>query len=1361
MFAVPRTVRRLRRADAEPAPGKPRPLAEFRDAHAYVLLGDPGAGKTTAFRTEDAADGSSQLVTARQFLRSAPKNHAEWRDMTLFIDGLDEMRAGVTDPRQPLDRILERLEGLGRPRFRLSCRAADWLGRNDEGEIASQADGGGFEILHLDPLSGEDIREILEVRGTEDIEGFLHEASERGIDGLLRNPQSLELLVAAVAEGSWPGGRLDTFQMACRKLARESNMEHEAARSCSPMPVPDILHAAGQLSALLLLSGNEHVSVGRDDDPGHLSLQDIADADHAALKLAMGTRLFSMDSHEEPAANRFSPVHRHIGEFLGAQYLDGRVRDGVPASRILSLMTGEDGGVVPELRGLSAWLAALNAEARIPLIKTDPIGVALYGDARRFSNDEKQRLLEGLSAQANRLNLWNWPTLALGSLVNEDTPALLRRYVSDADRSDGRQTSADLLLRGLCIVRRDASFIDVLDRVVRDTTWWYRVRISALRALVGVHDHDPAVVARLRTLLDEIVVGDVPDEDDELRGKLLIALYPQHIEPPKIWDYLSARVRTGFLGLHRLFWSRHFLENTAAGDVKPLIEELRQRGSPLLQLLDAHRLREIVFSLVARALEDCPCDTGIPALYDWVDLLLDGDFHESTSARDGEFSPVNSVLLGRPKLHKQLLLEGLIRHTAEDGFNYHAAKLQLSLLRDGAPPDFATWCLRKAVELADSQPQVARELLEWTGAWHGPRPEGAPAREDVCAAIAGHRGLEEHFERLTRPRGIPDGERQLETGIADYRRKREQEHAEFMTYVRGHRDALAAAECSVPLLDLIAGAYLGVNRRDRDLSPVDRVRKLLDSDEELVSAALEGLCRIVSRPEVPGLEEIIRLDEGERRSLYARPVLAGLEERHRVDVDALEGLGEEVVVRSLALYYLTPLGMASRPDWYIEALGSRPAAVASALVQVHESRIRRDTATNEHVYFLAHDSRGRSVCHLALPDLLGGFPVRCTERQVSLLHAILLAAVRYLDRRELEELIGARTSPAGMDLPQRALWLVAGLSVRPGKYAPELVAFVEDGRDVRARHVVESLTHGDFSLSTDALEAPELRSLIETFGKRYMPWRASGNAAGTAAYVADERLQVEGMMTRWANALALDPDLGASEALTNLAENPTLAEWHHVLAEARDRQIVARRRATFVIPSLEAVQATLANAEPANAADLATLAADRLQQLAHRIRDGSTDDWRQYWSEGEHGRVTEPKHEDSCRDALLSDLEGLLPEGVDARREAYYAENKRSDIRVAYGGFAVPVEIKKSTHRNLWSAIERQLIPKYLRDPESGGHGIYLVLWFGPEGIPVHPSGRRPRTPCELRERLEAGVPDQHRLKIRVIVVDVSNPADI
>ena len=200
----------------------------------------------------------------------------------------------------------------------------------------------------------------------------------------------------------------------------------------------------------------------------------------------------------------------------------------------------------------------------------------------------------------------------------------------------------------------------------------------------------------------------------------------------------------------------------------------------------------------------------------------------------------------------------------------------------------------------------------------------------------------------------------------------------------------------------------------------------------------------------------------------------------------------------------------------------------------------------------------------------------------------------------------------------------------------------------------------------------------------------------------------------------------------------------------------------FRHPNIEQVCRTLNDGPPANAGDLAALVTDRLEEIGAQIRNGNTDDWRQYWNENSHGRTTEPKPENSCRDALLSDLKQRLPEDVDASPEGHYANDKRADIRVFCRGFQAPVEVKKDSHPKLWSALRDQLIAQYVRDPATDGYGIYLVLWFGQSGevdrarMPPPPSGTRPRSPGELQARLVATLTRDEKRKIAVCVMDVS-----
>ena len=83
------------------------------------------------------------------------------------------------------------------------------------------------------------------------------------------------------------------------------------------------------------------------------------------------------------------------------------------------------------------------------------------------------------------------------------------------------------------------------------------------------------------------------------------------------------------------------------------------------------------------------------------------------------------------------------------------------------------------------------------------------------------------------------------------------------------------------------------------------------------------------------------------------------------------------------------------------------------------------------------------------------------------------------------------------------------------------------------------------------------------------------------------------------------------------------------------------------------------------------------------------------------------QHEDDCRNVLLSDLQQMLqPYSVDAQPEGRYANDNRADIRVASGSrLAIPIEIKKYTHRDIWRGVE-----KTTRGKVHAGPGVWR-LW--------------------------------------------------
>ena len=1327
------------------------PLTEFRSERAYVLLGDPGAGKTEAFDAECEEHINGEVVPARRFLRKSVDRMSEWDGKTLFLDGLDEVRAGSGDPRRPLDQILERLERLGRPTFRLSCRAADWLGRNDLREIVS---GAGYEdvcVLYLEPLTHKDVHEILIDLGEPDADAFRAKARDRGLEELFDNPLSLDLLVRATRGDGWPRGLRETYELACRSLTQSQCRQ--------PSEVNRTLAAAGHLSALLLLSEKESLATDQTDDPDTLCLQDIEDGDPPARLGALHSNLFT-----RRAGSRFVSKHQHLAAFLAARFLHRCIKQDVPVGRVLSLMSGQDGVVVTELRGLSAWLAAFNRSARESLMSTDPVGIALYGDVGGFRKEELRRLLRVLADRADEIRPWNWPPVALASLINGHSVALLTRYLEDDDRSRARRTVVGLLLHALSLVDRIRPCPKSLLRTIRDATWDRWVRKSALRTLL--HHTEDENGAPLNGLLGDLRDGRVEDRDGYLLGTLLNHLYPRHLGPGRIWDYLVPRGQPdNCSGTYHAFWSTHFPDMTKGEDLFALLRSRRERGNAFRKQHGDEWLRRILQKLVRRALDTAGDTQTASTLYDWLELI---------GFEGAEWFKVAQWLARRPELQKELALEGLSRrfgagdsapcadhggpddqdgdgHAGVNDAAYREMQIWPTVFSEGKPDDFSAWSLSQAVAAAETNPEMARILLDWSRPWGQDDSGSGLSIEEVRAATRDVPGLRDEVANLLddqRRWEAHEAEMRVREQVNEYRLEHRRNKQEFITYVRKHAVELQKGRCPPALLHRIAVAYHDFYNDQREATPRQRVLKRLQEHQDLANAAIEGFCRVLDRDDLPTLREVIRLGEQKQMSYYALPVLAGFDS----SPDLLESRRPAEIARAAAFYYLTPLNVPGHPEWYRWALEHRPEPIAEALLKVTRSRVRkrRDCL---YLWDFARNASYRDVAHLAAVPLLRAFPTRCTEPQISALHAVVLAALRWrVDG--LGAFVEARVSKPDLDVSQRALWLTAGLHLSPERYLERIAAFLEDGEEARSQQVVRLLAPTEMKRLPMPWDTRELATMIKLLGGRYAPWRPEG--FGMASVVDEDRWKVEGLISAWATTLASRTSRQAFEALHSLVEDPALEPWHYMLKGKRDEQSVARRDATFAVPDLRAVQQTLADAEPCNAADLAALVSDRLEHLGKEIRHGNTDDWRQYWNEDEHGRPTQPKREESCCKALLSALKGHLPNGVDAQRESVHSRDKRSDIRVSFNGHAIPVEIKKDSNRRLWSAIADQLIPRYTTAPESSGFGIYLVLWFGQGKVPPPPTGRRPRTPEELCARLRQQLTGPYRHKISVLVIDVS-----
>jgi hypothetical protein len=539
-----------------PTPNRLQTLPELLKSPGLVLLGRPGAGKTTELKQVYdkglfSKDGCSVLYRrassfasqdADSILGEVAKLEPEGRPIRLVLDGADEWLMENSRFLNALeDRLHEHRQRSVAPELRLviSCRAAEW----PEGKLAHLWPSGQFTVAKLCQLDEGSARAFVKAHLGESAESFWEEVAKLKIHFLAIWPHSLSGLVEEFREnnGSLPA---TLFDLVKRTALRRSDVHHSetdperrkrlrehdapvdwtyrlASRAaalgcftgCPRISLQFAPPIPGVLPADALMNGNEPLPDG--------TTKSITQADLDELPR---TALF--DCHQGSLV--FS--HQLIREFLAAAWLADRA---LPVTQLSTLLGSyrADGSWrhFPQLSAVAAWLASnpISKDWRRFLIIHDP-AVLLRADAAGLAELEKLEVAKALleCAMRDRALDTSWEHRHLRGLACQRLAEIVRPCLLNI--SNEAEAARDLAIELVreCQIRDCAPD---LWQAVQNPEVSYR---SHMANALFVVDKDSD---RWHEVLDH---GIVLDKEGALLGAALLSLVPRSLKVREVLQHL-------------------------------------------------------------------------------------------------------------------------------------------------------------------------------------------------------------------------------------------------------------------------------------------------------------------------------------------------------------------------------------------------------------------------------------------------------------------------------------------------------------------------------------------------------------------------------------------------------------------------------------------------------------------------------------------------------------------------------------------------------------------------------------------------------------------------------------------------------
>jgi hypothetical protein len=1317
----------------------PKRISDYAGTASIVLLGDPGAGKSHLF--EDLAQAAkTNVLSARAFL-NIPAGSA---GAVLFIDGLDERRAGRSD-QATIDLIVQKLFTINAARVRLACREHDWLGGTDLAAFHPYfAQSGGHVVLALEPLTEAEQRDILQKTGVTDPGQFIKDAERRGLSEFLINPQNLIMLAEVVLKVDWPTTRWELLEDTTILLLKEHNRARVRSGG-GQYAVNEVRPPASAACALRLISDVEGISLAEAEiDPLYPSYRTIPFAKPELILASLGRRAFRGLSNE---AVDYS--HRVHAEYAAAGWLAQQVRNGLPFSRVQALI-GIDGVPAPELRGMHAWFALLLAESSDAIIDADPFGILIYSDPNSLGLTQRIRLLQALSHLAAADPYFRPEAHApagINALCRSDMTPHLEKILQDTGSPVGIKL---LVLDALGSAPPLPGLQKEIVAVVADPAAPFELKVAAMRAAARLGPSATKAVVRIYRGIGEST------DDIRLRAYILAKFYVGNFSAKDVSDLYNAAIRCEEELSTGVLWQ--ISTSIPTHDIPLVLDAVAAGREPAVTLTDRRNRIEhehFIERLVVRALDERADGVSGQRVWAWLEM-------RSAIRGDDDNRQFAAI---KPLLAEWTQLARAIFEAAVDGFTpafpiWHFAKKLREYLPFSLSAEPLRWLTDRLV--AGFDPQRRDTLYELAFSWaYGSPEENIEIFESLyhlADATPSLQPIRDHSLANAVQSWQAQDKRRVAAELEKQRAGRFKNLKQFPRDVDKIKDGT-----HLGWMVWAADVYFA-NFADVDGAKSHRGRLETELGSENTVVILDGFKAFTCAGTLPSLQDLAAADSKNSYPRLWYAFLAGMDELS-LETPSVAGVSDDVLKVLVGIDLLLPIssrrasGVTERDAhaWKDHIALTKPALVRDTYLYLAEAGLKENRQYISGFYALLNDApllpfRGEIAAHFleTYPNLL---PQRLEELLQIALTQIPRALVLDLAAKKLDP-----TTPLNDE--QRQLWALAAYLLSPDTYQGALESPAINTPSIVWR--MRALTSYDRDSKNKPAFAirPSQRELFARIAGSHFQnadhphgvWSGDENAWDAADYIRS-----------LLNALSADKSREATEALEQLVLDPAMVTYADAIKHALANQRARYREATYKQPNWAETIATLSGGAPANVADLQALVVEHLREISKRIGTQNIDVYKHFWNEDAHGRPLDPKIEESARNVLLGLLKTRLdPLGIIVEPEGHMAADKRADITAALPGRKLILELKRDVHPQLWNAPATQLDRFYTRDPEASGYGVFGVFWYGKHrqgSVPKHPNGNpAPKDALELETMLNDIIVAEDRSKLRALVIDVSVP---